>query len=163
MSEAPEVAFDRMTPVVHQQQKQDIGREEAQGYWNDTHNSTIPPYVEPKSQHGTILGLRRRYFWTILVVALLLVGATIGGSVGGTLAVRNPRCVHILQINVSDIDLLLKQFRFRHKFGSCAICGIVEFSTNPFTDIPTVFVSTTFKSCTVIHPDSTQPCKRPAN
>ena len=37
---------------------------------------------------STILGLRRRQFWTLLVLAILLIGGTIGGSVGGVLAVQ---------------------------------------------------------------------------
>jgi hypothetical protein len=36
----------------------------------------------------TILGLRRRNFWILVALALILTAAIVGGSVGGTLAVR---------------------------------------------------------------------------
>jgi hypothetical protein len=36
----------------------------------------------------TILGLRRRNFWVLVALALILTAAIVGGSVGGALAVR---------------------------------------------------------------------------
>ena len=39
-------------------------------------------------QPAMILGLRRRNFWILVGVLLVVVAATVGGSVGGTLAVQ---------------------------------------------------------------------------
>ena len=44
---------------------------------------------EGKPNHARILGLRRRNFWILVALAIVLVGATIGGSIGGVLAVQN--------------------------------------------------------------------------
>ena len=47
------------------------------------------PYIDgTKTTQATILGIRRRNFWILVALAVILVGATIGGSVGGSLAVR---------------------------------------------------------------------------
>jgi hypothetical protein len=47
-------------------------------------------YIEDgKQNHARILGLRRRNFWILVALAVVLVGATIGGSIGGVLAVQN--------------------------------------------------------------------------
>lgn len=108
MSEAPQVLYDQTAPIVHQEQKQALGREEAYNYWNDPHRSAIPPTAQSESQYGTILGLRRRNFWIVLIMVLLLVGATIGGSVGGALAVRNSGCVYRSQSNFAVHRLTLK-------------------------------------------------------
>lgn len=42
-------------------------------------------------QVSRVLGLRRKHFWTLFSVAIVLVVGTIGGSVGGVLAVQNAR------------------------------------------------------------------------
>jgi hypothetical protein len=42
-----------------------------------------------KPNHARIFGVRRRNFWFLLVLAFVLIGATIGGSIGGVLAVQN--------------------------------------------------------------------------
>jgi hypothetical protein len=39
----------------------------------------------------TILGLRKRNFWIFVAIMSVVVCATIGGSIGGSLAVRNAR------------------------------------------------------------------------
>lgn len=44
-------------------------------------------------QPRTILGLRRRNFWILFGVILIIVAATIGGSVGGSLAVQRSKYV----------------------------------------------------------------------
>jgi hypothetical protein len=50
------------------------------------------PYEhDAQSKHATILGLRRRNFWILTAFAIVILGATIGGSIGGSLAVRNKR------------------------------------------------------------------------
>jgi hypothetical protein len=42
-----------------------------------------------KLNHARILGIRRRKFWFLVILAVVLVGATIGSSIGGVLAVQN--------------------------------------------------------------------------
>jgi hypothetical protein len=49
-----------------------------------------------QSGHRKILGLRRRTFWILAIVILLIAGAVVGGSVGGSLAVRNSRYEDLL-------------------------------------------------------------------
>lgn len=61
----------------------------------------IYPYNDPGATHhnqagamyrdDTILGLRKRNFWILIAILSVVVCATIGGSVGGSLAVRNAR------------------------------------------------------------------------
>ena len=47
-------------------------------------------YMEDgKQNHRKIFGIRRRNFWILVSLAIVLVGATIGGSIGGVLAVQN--------------------------------------------------------------------------
>ncbi|KAH7080893.1 hypothetical protein FB567DRAFT_115092 [Paraphoma chrysanthemicola] len=60
--------------------------EEVRAYYNDEIGAK-----HAAQQQTTILGLRRRNFWTLLVIALVLVGVIIGGSVGGVMAVQNSR------------------------------------------------------------------------
>ncbi|KAI8932929.1 hypothetical protein NX059_010400 [Plenodomus lindquistii] len=52
----------------------------------DKHQDTTEEEL-PKS--STILGLRSRNFWILVVLAIAFVAIAIGGSVGGTLAVQN--------------------------------------------------------------------------
>jgi hypothetical protein len=53
----------------------------------DMHHKT--PYMYAgEARSSTILGLRRRHFWTLVIVAIVLMAIIIGGSVGGALAVR---------------------------------------------------------------------------
>lgn len=57
---------------------------------------------EPK-RSGTILGLRRRNFWILVAFIAVIACATIGGSVGGSLAVRNRGYVEMLNAgSISD-------------------------------------------------------------
>jgi hypothetical protein len=44
---------------------------------------------DEKPTHARVLGIRRRNFWFLVILAVVLVGATIGGSIGGVLAVQN--------------------------------------------------------------------------
>ncbi|CAI6342500.1 unnamed protein product [Periconia digitata] len=46
-----------------------------------------PPYKNDKKTH--IFGLRKSTFWLLVVVGILVVLVTVGGSVGGTLAVQS--------------------------------------------------------------------------
>jgi hypothetical protein len=47
----------------------------------------VAEHIKPK----TVLGLRRRSFFICLAILCLVVGATVGGSVGGALAVQQSR------------------------------------------------------------------------
>jgi hypothetical protein len=56
----------------------------------ELHHKT--PYMHGgQARSSTILGLRRRHFWTLAVIAVVLMAIIIGGSVGGALAVRKSR------------------------------------------------------------------------
>jgi hypothetical protein len=69
-------------------------------YANDTHKVAIPPsesqeygygknpnaMVHEQDQPRTICGLRKRTFWIVAIVALIILVAVIGGGVGGALA-----------------------------------------------------------------------------
>jgi hypothetical protein len=90
MADAPQVAFDQGTPIAHQEQKQVFTTAGVQPYWNGAHDLpplTPSPLERPPSR--TIFGLRRQNFWTLFAIILVIAGATIGGSVGGVLAVKN--------------------------------------------------------------------------
>jgi hypothetical protein len=52
------------------------------------------PYTdedEKRQARKDICGLRRPTFWLLLVLAVVIVGAAVGGSVGGVAAVNNSR------------------------------------------------------------------------
>ncbi|KAH7066642.1 hypothetical protein BKA63DRAFT_522871 [Paraphoma chrysanthemicola] len=68
----------------HAEQSKAAG--EVRAYYNDEIGAK-----HAAQQQTTILGLRRRNFWTLLAIALVLVGAIIGGSVGGMMAVQNSK------------------------------------------------------------------------
>jgi hypothetical protein len=91
MAEAPQVAFDQGTPIEHQEQKQVLTTAQVYPYWNEAH--VLPPLSTHLPLHQTmsmtIFGLRKRNFWILFGIILLVVIATIGGSVGGALAVRD--------------------------------------------------------------------------
>jgi hypothetical protein len=44
---------------------------------------------------STMFGMRRRSFWILVVIGIFVVAATIGGSIGGSLAVSNKACVTV--------------------------------------------------------------------
>ncbi|KAH9869905.1 hypothetical protein J1614_006826 [Plenodomus biglobosus] len=67
--------------------------EEKQTY---THTNYHMGNLEAAQQHGQVLGLRQRNFWILIFLALVVLCAAIGGSVGGTLAVQNARSNAIL-------------------------------------------------------------------
>ncbi|KAF2845681.1 hypothetical protein T440DRAFT_472462 [Plenodomus tracheiphilus IPT5] len=62
--------------------------EEKQAYVHPTYDMGN---LEAGRQHREVLGLRRRNFWILVFLALVVLCAAIGGSVGGTLAVQNRR------------------------------------------------------------------------
>ena len=41
---------------------------------------------EEAQRHATVCGLRRRWFWTVLAIAIIVIGAAVGGGVGGSIA-----------------------------------------------------------------------------
>jgi hypothetical protein len=95
MSDAPQVAYTQgalEAYPVHHQQEDKIHKQDVQPYFADTTQST--PQVPPE----TILGLRRRNFWILFAVIVLVVCATIGGSVGGSLAVQKSKYVGTIKI-----------------------------------------------------------------
>jgi hypothetical protein len=95
MADAPQVAYDRTLPTAyhgshdHRQEKLPVPmsppKQQAYAYYGEA--------KEPTPQSRTILGLRKRNFWILVVVAIVIVAATIGGSVGGSLAVRKSEYV----------------------------------------------------------------------
>jgi hypothetical protein len=58
--------------------------------YNDA-GTTYHNQVGAMYRDDTILGLRKRNFWIFIAILSVVVCATIGGSVGGSLAVRNAR------------------------------------------------------------------------
>ena len=54
-----------------------------------------------KSNTRLVCGLRRRRFWILVGVGVLLVLAAIGGGVGGTMARRNQEKVHSVTTTIS--------------------------------------------------------------
>jgi hypothetical protein len=100
MADAPQVAYAGAYPEVHNETPPSKHHE----VYNDTVPSKHhgPPSQDIRAYHHpeensiqkprrTILGMRRRNFWILLAIALVIVAATIGGSVGGSMAVRNSR------------------------------------------------------------------------
>jgi hypothetical protein len=96
MADAPQVAFDNGSAEVYR----DNHRLEIYPQAPETHAY----YKDPEREHyvqehdtaqttarkpKTILGVRPKYFWILVGIAIIIVGATIGGSVGGSMAVRN--------------------------------------------------------------------------
>ena len=54
-----------------------------------------PHVVESFPQRQSeIFGIRNRTFWIIVLVAIVVVAASVGGSVGGSLALQNRKSVY---------------------------------------------------------------------
>ena len=85
MADAPQVAYSNLphTGEVHQVHRQGQSMQGDYPYFNNTSG--------PAHQPLTILGFRRRNFYIIATIVLILVGVTIAGSVGGSLAVQNSK------------------------------------------------------------------------
>lgn len=77
MSDAPQVAFAQ--PIPEHYTTPALQKETTTSY----------DYVDPTPRtRPRICGLTRRMFWIIIVVAVIVVAASVGGSVGGVLAVQ---------------------------------------------------------------------------
>jgi hypothetical protein len=64
--------------------------------------SYIEGYVAPQPLlQRTILGLRRRNFWILVVLAVVVVIAAVGGAVGGSMAVRQSNDEPVLRASPS--------------------------------------------------------------
>jgi hypothetical protein len=94
MADAPQLAYDHELPIAYARQDEHIESKE-KTYYNYHDNTPIDATHSHKetldSPQRTVLGLRRRNFWILFVTIVIIVAATIGGSVGGSLAVRNNR------------------------------------------------------------------------
>lgn len=87
MADAPQVNYAGPWPGndQHRQQWETAGSAE-----NKSKEAALvdqDAYITP-SKRRTILGLRRRNFWVLCILAMILVGAIVGGSVGGVSAVQ---------------------------------------------------------------------------
>jgi hypothetical protein len=99
MADAPQLAYDQSPPLAHShvESKRNMVIGETHRYWDDS-PSSAPQVVPPTPQHRTILGLRRRNFVLLFGIILVIAIATIGGSIGGSLAVRNSKYVVVSTI-----------------------------------------------------------------
>ena len=94
-ADAPQLAYDHESPIAYVRQDEYIESKE-KTFYNyhdhtpiDTSKSQIEAPDSSQTQQRTVLGLRRRNFWILFIGLIIIVAATIGGSVGGALAVRN--------------------------------------------------------------------------
>jgi len=51
--------------------------------------NTVAEQVAPFNKTPTVCGMRRQSFWFLIALAVVVVAASVGGSIGGTMAVRN--------------------------------------------------------------------------
>jgi hypothetical protein len=89
MADAPQVAHTSPYPESYQKYDQAPEHYDASQHSPaSAHNLYHPtPYVE-KPRQDTILGIRRRNFWILVILAIVISAVVIGASVGGSLAVR---------------------------------------------------------------------------
>jgi hypothetical protein len=113
MADAPQLAYDQSPPLAHShvEPKRNMVIGETHRYWDDS-PSSAPQVVPPTPQHRTILGLRRRNFVLLFGTILVIAIATIGGSIGGSLAVRNSKYVWCLRYP-GAAAYLAQQMQFR--------------------------------------------------
>lgn len=100
MADAPQVAYAGPWPEADRRHQPPALSPEHK--WEDApqaHHGAYSPTTEKK-----ILGLRRRNFWILCLLALILVGAIVGGSVGGVAAVqkKNDGYVQSLQFRTAS-------------------------------------------------------------
>lgn len=95
MADGPQVVRTDEYPETYEKQNDPS---KAMYYYSQTVNEKEESYPEvvSKPEQRTILGLRRRNFWILIGIALVVLAATIGGSVGGALAVKNSSYVMAL-------------------------------------------------------------------
>ena len=110
MADAPQVAFDR-TPIAYRdiEDQQDKfstpiapiapPKQEAYAYYGEAQ----PPMQPPAFRGETILGLRKRNFWILVVAAVAIVAVAVGGSVGGVMAVQKSKYGSALQEKLQQL------------------------------------------------------------
>jgi hypothetical protein len=84
-------------------------KQDAYTDYDEAHRPMRPP--------PTILGLRKRNFWVLVGFAVVVVAAAVGGSVGGSMAVRNTGCVaHTARgdATVADFGTGTRRPKLRH-------------------------------------------------
>lgn len=105
MADAPQVVYGDSRPEVYRPeiahcQQAPPRKQEFGAYYDDSHAERDVPRRDP----ATILGVRLRNFWILVVVAIVIVAATIGGSVGGAMAVRDSGYAFALQTICCRLD-----------------------------------------------------------
>jgi hypothetical protein len=112
MSDAPQVAYDVSPQPYHDDHSQKLPvpattlmqKPETYAYYDEGHQLS-------RSHPSTILGLRKSNFWILVLIAFIVVAVTIGGSVGGSMAVRNNKCaLHHCDLRRAITNLLLQHF-----------------------------------------------------
>lgn len=95
-SDGKEVYHEPMIPYYpppQQQQQQEV--------W--AHKGEYPPSglehdINAGRRPRTICGLQKKTFWLLLVLAIVVIGAAVGGGVGGAMAVNNAKYVEAFYI-----------------------------------------------------------------
>lgn len=95
MADGPQVVDDQVTNAKYIAPEQVVPSSLNQTYSHVYDSAVESGQNDSKSlkrtEHQTVCGIRRCTFWILVVSALLVIGITIGGSVGGTLAVQDSR------------------------------------------------------------------------
>jgi hypothetical protein len=81
----PEIRNAQSAPEAYLPDYAAQSKPEVHAYYNDAIGA------KHFEEERTILGLRRRNFCILALIALVLVGVIVGGSVGGVMAVQNSR------------------------------------------------------------------------
>jgi hypothetical protein len=108
MADAPQVAYAGPWPEAdHRHQPPALSPEHK---WEDASQARHHDVYSPTTKK-TVLGLKRRNVWILCLLALILVGAIVGGSVGGVAAVQKKNDGYVQQLqfqsasSVPRIDL----------------------------------------------------------
>jgi hypothetical protein len=81
MSDAPQVVYSSAPQAVFRAKHHEQPKQEIETYPSE---ALVPAHFS-----STILGVHRRDFWILVTILLVVNSASVGGSVGGALAVRN--------------------------------------------------------------------------
>lgn len=142
MADAPQVAHT--SPYPESYQKYDHAPEHyvaSQHSPASAHNLYHPtPYVE-KPRQDTILGIRRRNFWILAILAIVISAVVIGASVGGSLAVRKAGYVVFL-LRLERRLVLFCLHRSRDK-SELQTQPTPSFSASPTSSVPSQSVPAT--------------------